>query len=515
MLENVTNQKLLAAVDIGSNSIHLIIARVNQGAMQTIQVHKERVQLAAGLTKYGLLDKGAFERGLECLTRMGQVLANHQPDVVRVVATHALRVAGNRNEFIAEAENALGYRVEVISGAEEARVIFLGVAHFLTLQSNTLIIDIGGGSTELAVGKGFEPEFTASAAMGCVSYRDRYFHKGLTESAFRDAHYAALQALEAFLPKLNDVRWDQVYATSGTAKALGSIVSLLDEKGDGLPSDLIELKALKRVRQTTIEKGEKYLKALDVGSDRLSLVPSGLAILIATMEALGVKSLAYQNVALREGVLYEMDDQMRHPDIAQRTRQSLQSLYNIDAEHSARVAATCEWLIENSLSKKLTARINDYRPLLQEAAQLHEVGLQISAGGLQKHSAYILMNSDLPGFTQENQQILAQLVGRYRKRLNFKELPDFPHLALRDFQLLVYVLRFAVILNIPRRKVDLTDVQIRIDNKQVECSITPEFQQAHPLIGADLLREKRYLGDLDVALSITVDDKPASNAYNC
>ncbi len=515
MLETVVTQKSLAAVDIGSNSIHLIIARVNQGAMQTIQTHKERVQLAAGLTKYGLLDQAAFERGIDCLARMGQILANHEPDVVRVVATHALRVAGNRNEFIAQAEEALGHKVEVISGAEEARVIFLGVAHFLTLQSHALIIDIGGGSTELAIGKGFEPVFTASAAMGCVSYRDRYFSKGLTKQAFRDAHYAAMQALEAFLPKLNNLSWEHAYATSGTAKALDSVVSLLYERGELKRDSLIELKALKRIREATIEKGEKYLKALDVGSDRLSLIPSGLAILIATMEALGVKGLAYQNVALREGVLYEMDDQMRHPDIAQRTRESLQSRYNVDRAQAARVADTCEWLIENSLSKKLAARIGDHRLLLLEAAHLHEVGLQISAGGLQKHSAYILMNSDLPGFAQEEQQILAQLVGRYRKRLHFSDLPEFPHMSQRDFELLVYLLRFAVILNIPRRLVDLSGVKIRIDSKRIDCVITPDFQQAHPLIGADLLREKRYLNGLGVELLIEVDDNLSLNAYNC
>lgn len=496
------SKKLLAAIDIGSNSIHLMIAQVSQGALQIIRSYRERVQLAAGLTADGLLDKAAISRGITCLTRMGQVLTEHNPDIVRVVATHSLRIASNRNEFIAEAESALGHKIEVISGTEEARVIFLGVAHSLTLNVDTLVVDIGGGSTELAIGKGFSPEFTASCAMGCVSFRDRFFSAGLDSKAFASAQDMATQQLEAFLPKLKKLSWQQAYATSGTAKALQRLAVFVGAQvGEGQAA-AITRKQLRELRDRLLTKGLKAFEAADLGQDRLPLMPGGVAIMLAICEALDIEALHYRDVALREGVLYELDEEMRQPDIVARTRKSIHARYQVDVDHAQRVAATCHWILNNALSSRKLAELQEYSHLLQEAAQLHEVGLQISAGGLQKHSHYILHHSDLPGLSQEEQLILAQLVLRYRKRLNFGELPGFAHLDKKQFALLTIVLRLAIIFNMSRKSVDLTGIELKIAPKLIQCRIQRRVYQANTLLELDLSRERRYLAEEGVELEI-------------
>ena len=496
------NKKLLAAIDIGSNSIHLMVAQVSQGALQTIRSYRERVQLAAGLGADGLLDQAAFSRGLRCLTKMGQVLAEHRPDVVRVVATHSLRVAKNRNEFIAQAESALGYKVEVISGTEEARVIYLGVAHSRTLNVDTLVIDIGGGSTELAIGKGFEPAFTASCSMGCVSFRDRFFLKKLDVRAFARAQDRAMQQLEAFLPKLKKLPWQQTYATSGTAKALQRLAVLIDNPGSDAQDGLITRRQLEELRERLLNKGLQAFEPASLGQDRLPLIPGGITIMLAICEALDIEELRYHDVALREGVLYELDGEMRQPDIIERTRKSMHARYQVDVVHAQRVADTCQWVFDNAVSNATCIELKDYSHILQEAAQLHEVGLQISAGGLQKHSQYILQHSDLPGFSEEEQMILSQLVLRYRKRLNFGALPNFTHLDKTQFVLLTIMLRLATIFTMSRKSVDLSGIKLEIAPKLIRCRIDRRIYAANILLELDLKREQRYLAEEGLLLEV-------------
>lgn len=506
------NKKLLAAVDIGSNSIHLIIARISQGALQPIQTFRERVQLAAGLRDDGTLDDAAVARGVSCLEKMGQLLVDHNPQCVRVVATHTLRVASNRNRFIAYAEAKLGYPIEVISGAEEARLIFLGVAHSLSLLDNTLVIDIGGGSTELAVGRQFEPSLTISCRMGCVSFRDRFFARDLSRQSFARAQRAAEQELEAFLPRLRHLAWERVLATSGTAKALEKIITALNPERS--KEDAITLGDLHRVRELMIDGGLDALACANLGDDRLPLIPGGVSIMIALAESLDIATLNHYDVALREGVLYELDEEMRHPDIVQRTRDSLHERYQVDVEHAQRVAASCERLLslvaidalgsdlDNVDSQDKRDSLDQYADLLIEASHLHEVGLQISASGLQKHSHYILLHSDMPGFTEERQLILAHLVGRYRKRLDFDSMPEFTHLSKNSFIYLVLLLRLAVIFNVSRRVVSFEGVALQISASAVDLVVPEVLTAENPLLEPNLSREVAYLADCDIALNI-------------
>ncbi len=490
--ESLPDNKLFAAVDIGSNSIHLMVARISKGALQPVQAYRERIQLAAGLSAEQILSQEAIDRGVACLQRMGKILADYALDQVRVVATHTIRSAKNRNQFIALAEQALGFSLDVISGSEEARIIYFGVAHSRTLDRDTMVIDIGGGSTEIAIGKGFELRAAISCPMGCVSYRDRYFSQGCGPKEFRAAELAALQRLDACMPTITKECWSQVFATSGTAKALEKIVNHYSEEDAGnISPNFLQLAFLKRLRKKIISNGLGVLDDIPLGESRLPLVPSGLSILITLMEALGVEEIRYLDVALREGVLYELDEEMRYADIKQRTRKSLHARYQVDVAQAARVVQTCDWLYRQCLTTKQQEKLFPYRTILLKAGYLHEVGLQISAGGIQRHSAYILRYSDLPGFSREEQELLAWLVGRYRKSISLEGVDDFAHIKKHELWDLLTVLRLSVLFNVSRKAVDLAPIKLTI-NKSINCELTAEFVQENPLVEADLLREQRY-----------------------
>ena len=372
------DDQLLAAIDIGSNSIHLIIARLVLGALQPVQRRKEQVQLAAGLNDDFDLSDEAIQRGIACLEDMGRLLSDNTLDQVRIVGTHTLRAARNRDVFLSLAERAIGFPVEVIAGREEARLIFQGVAHTHRLVGQTLVIDIGGGSTEFALGQGFEPKLCESRRMGCVSFTERFFSDGIDAKAFKAASAEALRQLEPCLHGLKTAGWDQVLGTSGTAKALARAV-IVDGESD---PEHIRRSDLKALQAELVKAGDtSILKHIGINDSRIALVPAGLSILLSCMEALGIKSLRFVDAALREGLLYEMDSQMRHDDIRLRTRHSLQARYRVDSAHAAQVASCCEQLA-GQLAGSWFAESPAALRLLVEAAHLHEVGLYISASNV-------------------------------------------------------------------------------------------------------------------------------------
>jgi len=484
---NLPDDQLLAAIDIGSNSIHLIIARIAKGALLPIQRYRERVQLALGLDENQYLDEQAIRRGLDCLERMGKILRDHNPDKVRVVATYTLRQAVNRDRFLDQAESVLGYDVEVIAGREEARLIFQGVAHLETLTRDTLIVDVGGGSTEIALGKGFDPYFRESCHMGCVNYSQRFFMNKLDRQAFAAAHFAALQEIERYFSKLQRCKWHTVYFTSGSAKALEKL------SGQNTSVAGFSLKGLIELREQLILAGNlQHLFECGVSEDRALIIPGGLAIVIAVMESLGIGEAQYRDVALREGVLYEMEEQMRHPDIRMRTRQSLQALYQVDIEQARRVAHTCDWICDQ-LEAQWRLNQTIHKAILLVAAHLYEVGLQIGASGLQKHSAYILLNSDLPGYDQDQQALLATLIRYFRKRFTMESLQQLRHVDQQKLLRLIVVLRFAVIFNITRETIPLQHVSLSVKGNTLKLLLPATLLDERSLLLADLQREQKYL----------------------
>ncbi|MBT8149186.1 MAG: exopolyphosphatase [Pseudomonadales bacterium] len=494
--------QVLAAIDIGSNSFHLIVARVVQGSLQTITSHRERVQLALGMQVNMQLDAAAMQRGYQCLQRMGKILRDAQPDQVRVVGTHALRAATNRNDFLAKAETLLGHPIEVITGGEEARLIFQAIAHTQTLQGLTLVIDIGGGSTELASGTGFEPAFSASCGMGCVSFSEYFFSTQLNRQSFERAQTAAFAQIEKYLAQLNTLSWQNIYATSGSAKALAQAAASF-----GAQADSVSLAQLCQLRDEIVARGSvDWLEEMGIANNRLQLVPGGLAILIACMRCLQLEQLEYRDVALREGVLYEMLEPMRHPDIRQRTRHSLQSLYRVDTAHAERVVS-CIDLLQRALPAGWLDSSRAANDILLESAQLHEVGLQISASGLQKHSSYILANSDLPGYNQEQQELLAGLVRLHRKKIRREDLLESRLLPAGMFLRLLVVLRLAVLLNVTRASLDAAqfEQQFRVRAKEggLKLDIDPGLLRDRALLRNDLDREQGYLAGVGFSLDCT------------
>ncbi len=491
------DNKILAAVDIGSNSIHIVIARVVKGSLQIINSHRERTQLALGLGEELLLTNAAMQRGWECLQRMAKLLSDAQPDQVRAVATYALRAAHNRDVFLEQAEALLGYSIEVIAGREEARLIFQAIAHTEKIERESLVIDIGGGSTELAVGVGFDPQFCASCAMGCVNYREQFFSKGFTREDFAQANRAALQSLEAYLPQLGRREWHSVYATSGSAKALVQ-VAMQDEGTDAS----VSLQQLLSLREKIIaHNGVSWLGELGISDSRTLLVPGGLAIMIACMQCLTIDRIYYRDVALREGVLYEMLEQMRHPNIRVRTRKSMQSRYSTDTAHAERVTDTVSAILQRVPAAWLGSK-DDVHEILYEAAHLHEVGLQISAGGLQKHSAYILASSDLPGYNEDQQLLLASLVGAHRKKIRLDDLPKLRIIEPPALLRLIIVLRLAIIFNITRLPIDLAYVELSVKPDGLHIVVDEKLIATQQLLEADLQRESDLLAAVNFNLII-------------
>lgn len=297
------NSKLLAALDLGSNSFHLIIARMQDGVITPIKRVKHRVKLRAGLEKSNELNYDSILRAVSSLKEMGDILKANKVKKVRVVATHTVREAINRNVFLGLAEKALGFPIEVVSGCEEARLIYQGVVQSESLLESCLVVDIGGGSTEIVAGKGSETLCRESKSIGCISFTERYFLKGSNKKAFKKAEIDALQKLEYCSQRFKEQQWEHVFATSGTAKALFKAVGLVGGNTDMLLlSDLLKLKKL-----LYDKSGVEKLSQVGIDKARAGVLPAGLAIMIAVMKSLAVAELRFCSAALREGVLYEME----------------------------------------------------------------------------------------------------------------------------------------------------------------------------------------------------------------
>lgn len=492
----LANQPKLAALDLGSNSFHLVIARLVEGDLQILSRHKERVRLAAGLNQQLELSDAAMQRGLDNLRRCNERLQDIPKQNVRIVATHTLRVCRNRAQFLSQAQQLLAHPIEVISGHEEARLIFQAVAHTEQLSGRALVVDIGGGSTELAIGNGFEVEQLSSRTMGCVSYTQQFFAQEISQQAFKRAILAASHALEPIARIYRKQGWEQAFATSGTASALASAAKQFSG------SSAITLDALIKIQEHMIKAGSAANCQLEgVNENRLPVLAGGTAIMIAIMQSLQLSQLQYSDAALREGVLYEMDDAMRHQDIRLRTRRSLQARYKVDREQATRVKQSLSQLYQqlHDAWQLPTGSLE----LLLDAAALHEIGLNINTVAVHKHSSYILEHVDMPGIRQEEQAVIAMLVRFYRKKLPAEEL-----IAIGDYDAnillrLIRILRLAVILNISRSPSGLQIPEVEVTAEQMQLTFTPGYLAEQQLLNADLQREAAYLSALGLQLAFT------------
>ncbi|NQD35710.1 exopolyphosphatase [Permianibacter sp. IMCC34836] len=478
---------VVAAVDLGSNSFHMSVARVVDGGLQTIGRIKERVQLAAGLYDGKQLSEDAIQRGVDCLKVFGQRLHGMHPEAVRAVGTNTLRLAKNAPEFLQRAEEVLGFPIEVIAGKEEARLIYAGVAHTRADKERRLVIDIGGGSTEIIIGTGFNAQLLDSLQMGCVSFERKFFPGGeLSKAKFKAAQtqcYLELQTIEQRYRKLG---WQLAIGSSGT---IISIAEILRSRHD---DEYITLSRLHALRDEILEAGSvERIKLPGLSDDRRAIFAPGLAILLSCFEILGIEKMQATEAALREGLLYELVGRFSHLDVRERSIYGLVHRHQLDREQAERVRDTAL-----SLYKQVASDWHLDEPELQAlfgwAAIVHEIGLMISYGQMHKHGAYVLTHSDIDGFSQQEKQLLALLVRAHRRKFPDEEFASVPKYWRVKARRLARLLRLAALLHHRRTDEPLPKIKLDVEREILRLQFPKGWLDTHTLMRADLEQEKIY-----------------------
>jgi exopolyphosphatase/guanosine-5'-triphosphate,3'-diphosphate pyrophosphatase len=390
------------------------VGRIVANQIYPLDGLKESVRLAAGLTPDKRLDAAAQQRGIEALARFAERLRDFDQGAVRAVATNTLRVAKNAEAFLEKAEAALGFPIEVIAGREEARLIYLGVAHTLANpQTRQLVVDIGGGSTEFIIGQNVNPIRLESLYMGCVSFSLRFFPDGRVDKhSFRDAELAARRELQSIVHTFRETGWDEAIGSSGTAKAIVDLLELNGFSDHGLTRE-----GLEKLRGELLHAGEaSRMKLQGLRADRIPVLPGGLAIMSAIFKEFGLERMAFSEGALRLGVLYDQLGRYHHDDLREATVTRFMQRYEVDQRQATRVARTALDLLNQMVP---TSRVADHPDalFLVWAAYLHEVGISVAHSSYHKHSAYILANADMPGFSRRDQARLSRLVLAHRGKL--------------------------------------------------------------------------------------------------
>lgn len=490
---------VLAAVDLGSNSFHMVVARHANGQITIIDRLREMVRLAEGLDADGRLDKAVSARALACLQRFGQRLTDVHADGVRVVGTNALRVARRKQAFLERAREALGHPIEIISGREEARLIYAGVAHTLPLDTGRrLVVDIGGGSTELIIGQGFEPLELESLHLGCVTLTQRYFADGkLSAKRFERARIAARQELDPIQAAYRRRGWEMVAGSSGTVRAIFEAQRELDPSSTGITGEGMEALIAELI-------GAGNARAIGIAAvteERRPVFAGGLVILAEVFAQLRVKQMRFAEGAMREGLLYDMVGRYTDEDARERTVRSMQQRYHVDLAQAQRVEDTAvdflsqvkkAWGLEDPLAELA----------LRWAARLHEIGLDVAHSGYHRHGAYLLENADMPGFAREEQQLLARLVGAHRRKLTLigveDLIPPWDRLAVH----LMLILRLAVLLHRGRSEAPLPGIGLTARPRTLELQFKLRTLRDLPLTQADLQQEIEHVGEQGFRLRV-------------
>jgi exopolyphosphatase/guanosine-5'-triphosphate,3'-diphosphate pyrophosphatase len=476
---------LLAVVDLGSNSFRLEIGRVEGDQIYRLDTWRETLRFGAGLDPDGRINSSAMKAALECLARFRERLAGLHPSAVRAVATNTFRVAKNAREFLPQAERALGFPIDVIGGHEEARLIYLGVAHELPRSLEPrLVVDIGGGSTEFIIGRGLEPERLESLKIGCVGITQRFFPDGrLSAEAFDAAETAARVEIEAIARGFSPGHWREAYASSGTAAALAEILEQNGFSGGGITRPgLVRLKKRMLAARQIARLSLHALKP-----ERAPVLAGGLAIMTAAVDELKIERIDPVGGALRLGVLYDLLGRTIDADIRGVTVERFVDRYAIDRAHAARVATLAASLYRRAIPGANAASVQ----LLQWAATLHEIGMSVSHIGFHKHGAYILQHADMPGFSAGEQSRLALLVFGCRGGL------AKVHAALGDDNTRVQLLalRLAVLFHHARATIALPRIGLKVA-RRIALTVSPRWLATHPLTAHLLEKERSQWGAL-------------------
>ncbi len=494
-IEDGAYPEMIAAVDLGSNSFHLIVARVDEfGNFSMVDQMKEMVRLRGGLDANNNMDEAVAQRALECLQRFGDRIRHLDPDAVRAAGTNTLRSMKTSRDFLKKAKRALGHEIDIIPGREEARLVYLGVSQTLSDdKGRQLVVDIGGGSTEFIIGKKFEPQMVESINIGAVSMTKRFFPNGdLKPANWQNANTALRLELMPIQKAYSAENWKRATGSSGTIKATQSIIQALNLLDYG-----ITVKALYELRDQLIEMGNiENISFEGLKSERAPVYAGGLAILIALFESLKIDLMMVSDGALREGLLYEMLGRIKHEDVRDRSVQDLALRFNIDTAHADNVKKTAlhcfkqirkEWGLTKK--RKLT---------LGWAADLHELGMSITHDKHHMQGAHILEHADIPGFAQHRQIWLSSLVRTHRKKFDQEAIDSLPVDERQDIFYLSILLRLSVLLHRSRMDQDiLPDIEGGSDSLHIACDKDIKDQA---LLEADLLQEKVWLNKLGFKL---------------
>jgi exopolyphosphatase/guanosine-5'-triphosphate,3'-diphosphate pyrophosphatase len=493
----------LAAVDLGSNSFHLQIGRVVDGQIYPLDAVREVVRLGAGLTEEKRIDRASQAAALEALAKFAERLRGFPRPAVRAVGTNALRVAKNAPAFLREARAALGFPIEVISGREEARLIYLGVAHALPTGSlQRLVVDVGGGSTELIIGTGLEPQLTESLYMGCVSYSLKYFPGGRIDKArMKAAELAARQELAHIVRPYREAGWAEAVGSSGTARSMENIL-----RENGFAEEGLTREGLEKLRSLLIKSEEADPdKIAGLRPNRAPVLPGGLAIMGAVFEALGIESMKVSEGALRHGVLYDLLGRVEHRDMREATVAQFARRYHVDAAQSDRVKALA-LKIYDALSPGAEREDDPERQLLEWAARLAEIGLSIAHAQYHKHSAYVLSNADMPGFSRMEQARLARVVLAHRGKLGKVQ----EGLEGADWKL-VFALRLASLILRSRTDAKLPFLRVAADSGGFAIDLPQSWLDENALSAAALESEADHWKAVGMKLQVSgLSDKKVS-----
>jgi len=489
----VQQQPILAAVDLGSNSFRLQVARVENDQLYMLDSLREPVRLAAGLSEDKFLDQAAQQRALICLQRFGERLRGLPREAVRAVGTNSLRVAKNAGEFLQQAEAALGFPIEVIAGREEARLIYLGVAHGLPQSGGTrLVMDIGGGSTEFIIGSGLRPRKLESLYMGCVSYSLRFFPDGkITKTNLKQAELAARNELQTIVAEFSRGHWEVALGSSGSARMLCDVL-----EQNGYSSGGITRPGLEQLRAQLLSAGDvRRLDLQGLRPDRVPVLCGGFAIMYAAFCELGIELMQPALGALREGVLYDLFGRFHHNDMRDVTAGQFMRRYHVDMRQAERVTLLAQKLAQQFLSGQ---EHEEALRLLGWASSLHEIGISVAHSGYRKHTAYILANADMPGFSRKEQGRLSLLALAHRGKLDkVRNLLDAPE----DIALIL-AFRLAVLFYRNRADIALPPMQARYSGTKFHLLLADGWLVQNPLTEAALQEEAKQWKELGVNLQV-------------
>lgn len=481
----------VAAIDLGSNSFHMIVCKLEKGKLQTIDRLKEMVRLASGLDKNKNLNPEIQNKALECLERFSQRIQGFPPGSVSIVGTNTLRTAKNSQAFIIKAEKALGHSIDIISGIEEARLIYQGVVNNLGSDTNfRFVMDIGGGSTEYIVGKN-EIAFTKeSLRLGCVTVSHLFFKKGLiSKQAFKKAVLYAKQKLSPYQEALNSKNWGEAIGASGSLRSIHKVLLASRWSNNGITREGLE----KLVSYITQCRHIDELQLPDLSHERVPVFIGGVVIIYASFQKLNIEQMTISDGALREGLVHDLLGRIYDHDIRSKTVTTIAEHYHADKEQAARITETVNYILNQLDSSCCAENSQIITQYLKWAVSLHEIGREIAHSRYHKHGAYIIENGDFAGFSRQNQLLLATLVNNHRKKISLSSFKKLPKPWNQDALYLAIILRLAILLHRNRHTHAVPEFKISIQPANIKLTFANNWLSNVPLTQSDLAIEAKYL----------------------